>query len=293
MIDFRALETFVWVATLKSFRGAAVKLHTTQPAVSQRVAQLERDLGRKLFERGGREARLTDPGRRLLDHAERLLRARADMIREIADPASLTGVLRLGVAETIVHTWLSRFIERMARAYPGLAIEIDVDISPNLRERLMDQAVDLAFLLGPLSVPAARNLPLRSYPLAFVASPDLDLGPAPVSAAALSRQPILTFARNTQPYAAIRELFAKNSGPPARVHASAALSTIVRMAIDGLGVAAIPPAIVSRELAEGSLRVIETAARLPNLSFVAAWRASPDAEMAAVVAALAAEIAAE
>ena len=41
MVDFKALETFLWVVTLGSFRGAAQKLNTTQPAISQRIAQLE------------------------------------------------------------------------------------------------------------------------------------------------------------------------------------------------------------------------------------------------------------
>jgi DNA-binding transcriptional LysR family regulator len=45
MADFKAIETFMWVATLGSFRGAAQKLNTTQPAISQRIAQLEREVG--------------------------------------------------------------------------------------------------------------------------------------------------------------------------------------------------------------------------------------------------------
>ena len=45
MTDFKAIETFMWVVTLGSFRGAAQKLNTTQPAISQRIAQLEREVG--------------------------------------------------------------------------------------------------------------------------------------------------------------------------------------------------------------------------------------------------------
>lgn len=45
MADFKAIETFMWVVTLGSFRGAAQKLNTTQPAISQRIAQLEREVG--------------------------------------------------------------------------------------------------------------------------------------------------------------------------------------------------------------------------------------------------------
>ena len=49
MLDFRSIETFLWVVKLGSFRGAAARLNTTQPAISQRIAQLEREMGVKLL----------------------------------------------------------------------------------------------------------------------------------------------------------------------------------------------------------------------------------------------------
>lgn len=57
-LNYKRLETFVWVASLGSFRKAAERLHTTQPAISARIAGLEEELGVKLFEREGGPARL-------------------------------------------------------------------------------------------------------------------------------------------------------------------------------------------------------------------------------------------
>ncbi|HYM04585.1 MAG TPA: LysR family transcriptional regulator, partial [Stellaceae bacterium] len=126
MVDFRALETFVSVAALGSFRGAAAKLNMTQPAISQRIAQLEDRLDAKLLERRSRAVGLTPAGRALLVYAEKLLRLRAEMMQALAERQGLSGVLRLGVSETIVHTWLARFIERLDKAHPLLALEIEV-----------------------------------------------------------------------------------------------------------------------------------------------------------------------
>jgi DNA-binding transcriptional LysR family regulator len=145
MIDFKGLETFVWVATLGSFRGAAQKLHTTQPAISQRIAQLEGDLGIRLLHRDSRAVTPTPRGRALLAYAEKLLGLRAEMLSIIGDVSTVRGVLRLGVAETIVHTWLTRFIKRLNDTYPYLALEIEVDVSRNLHDRLLAQEIDLAF----------------------------------------------------------------------------------------------------------------------------------------------------
>ncbi len=281
MVEFRTLETFVWVAQLKSFRRAAEKLNTTQPAVSQRVAQLEDQLGARLMARGARVIALTDAGRTVLSHAERLLRLRADMMASVIDPAQVKGALRLGVAETIVHTWLPRFLEIMSATHPRLTLEIEVDISPNLRERLLSQQIDLAFLLGPISAPTIVNRPLQHDRISFLASPKLGLARRRLPLARIAEFPIITFARNTQPYVHLRELLADPGMPSPRLHASASLATAVRMALDGLGVALIPPSIVAEELKNGRLVELNCDIEIPGLQFVAGWLATPDANLIA------------
>jgi DNA-binding transcriptional LysR family regulator len=153
MIDLRNLETFVWVAQLGGFRSAADKLNTTQPAISARIALLEDELGVKLFDREQRRATLTAKGFELLGYAERMLQLRADMLRAVSEKMAMRGIIRLGVAETIVHTWLPRLIERLNAVYPLITLEIDVDITPNLRHALVGHQLDIAFLLGPVSEP--------------------------------------------------------------------------------------------------------------------------------------------
>ena len=291
MLDFRTLETFVWVATLRSFRGAANKLNTTQPAISQRIAQLEAEFGVRLLDRKTRSVNPTAKGREVLVYAERLLRLRAEMRMAIGAPDTIAGTLRLGVAETIVHTWLPRLIEQVSIAHPKLSLEIDVDISPNLRDRLVAQEIDLAFLLGPLSNPSIQNRPLCRFPIVFLASLKLDLPDGPLPIEALARHPILTFARGTQPYIAMRELFRRADLPGLRLHASAALSPVVRMAVDGLGIAAVPAEIASEELAAGKVRIVETEIAIPDLVFTASWPNSPDGLAAASVGAIAVEVA--
>ena len=293
MVDFKGLETFVWVATLGSFRGAAQKLHTTQPAISQRIAQLEGELGIKVLQRESRSVTPTPRGRALIVCAEKLLGLRAEMLASVGDVSTVRGVLRLGVAETIVHTWLTKFITRVNKTYPHLALEIEVDISPNLRDRLLAQEIDLALLLGPPSAPSVQSRPLCSYPIAFVASPAIKWPRRAVPLHELVKFPIITFARNTQPYVAIRALLNRRDLPPVRLHASASLATVVRMAIEGLGIALIPPAIVRDELATGKLRLVNTPVQLPDMAFFASWLGTPDTGAAERVAQIAVETAAE
>jgi DNA-binding transcriptional LysR family regulator len=293
MPEIRSLEIFYWVAKLKSFRGAAERLHTTQPAVSQRVAALEAELGLKLFERAARSVSLTPKGRELLDYAERMLRLRADMMRAVAAPAALSGLMRLGVSETIVHTWLARFIEKVNATYPGIVLDIAVDVSPNLRDALVTHELDLAFLLGPVGQPGMANYELCRYPLAFVVRADADLGPEPVPLAKLTERPIITFPKTTRPYLALRELLSRSDAAPPRIFSNSSLSTIVKMTEDGIGISVIPPIIIQRELQSGALRIVRTAIDLPELAFTASLPVTPDGLLAEPVAQLAIEIAAQ
>jgi DNA-binding transcriptional LysR family regulator len=293
MVDFKSIETFLWVVTLGSFRGAGQRLNTTQPAISQRIAQLEREMGVKLLNRDHRVASPTPSGRQLMVYAEKLISLRSEMMAEVGDRSAMRGVLRLGVAETIVHTWLSRLIKNLNTAHPNLSLEIEVDITPNLSARLLGQEIELAFLLGPLSASSVRNRVLCDYPIGFLASPSLGLGGGPLKLQDLAKFPIITFPRKTQPYEIVRSLFNRPDLPPIRLHASASLATVIHMAIEGLGIAVIPTSIVENELADGRLQLLSTDLKIPPLTFSASWLASPDTLAVELVADLAAKIAQE
>src|SRR5436305_14562708 len=105
MVDFKAIETFMWVVTLGSFLGAAQKLNTTQPAISQRIAQLETEVGVKLLQRDRRMVLPTPDGRQMLVDAEKLIGLRSVMLAVVGDQLAMLGVLRIGVAGTIVRMW--------------------------------------------------------------------------------------------------------------------------------------------------------------------------------------------
>jgi DNA-binding transcriptional LysR family regulator len=291
MVDFKSLETFLWVVTLGSFRGAAQRLNTTQPAISQRIAQLEREMGVKLLNRDHRAASPTPSGRQLMVYAEKLIGLRSEMMADVGDRSAMRGVMRLGVAETIVHTWLPRLIKSVNTAYPNLSLEIEVDITPNLSARLLAQEIELAFVVGPLSASGVHNRGLCDYPIGFLASPALGLGGGALTVHDLAKFPIITFPRKTQPYEIVRSLFNRPDLPPIRLHASASLATVIHMAIEGLGIAVIPTAIVENELADGRLQLLATDLRISPLTFSASWLESPDTVAVELVADLAGQIA--
>jgi DNA-binding transcriptional LysR family regulator len=233
----------------------------------------------------------TPSGRQMLVYAEKLIGMRSEMLAAVGDRSAMRGVLRLGVAETIVHTWLPELIKSVNQAYPNLSLEIEVDITSNLRTRLLAQEIDLAFVVGPLSVSTVRNRMLCDYPVDFLASPSLGLAKKKLTVRDLARFPIITFPRKTQPYEVVRSLFNRPDLPPVRLHASTSLATVKHMAIEGLGIAVIPTAIVESEMADGRLQLLSTDLQIPPLTFTASWLASPDTVAVERVAELAAKLA--
>ncbi len=291
MLDFKSIETFLWVVKLGSFRSAAQRMNTTQPAISQRIAQLEREMGVRLLNRDHRVASPTPSGRQMLVYAEKLIGLRAEMMTEICESSAVRGVLRLGVAETIVHTWFPQLVKSVNELYPNLSLEIEVDITTNLSARLLAQEIELGLVVGPLSAAGVQSLVLRDYDIGFLASPALGLGKAALTRRDLARYPMITFPRKTRPYEAVRGVFDRPDLPPIRLHASASLATVIHMAVEGLGVAVIPDAIVADELADGRLQLLDTDVKLPPLTFSASWLSSPDTVAIERVAQLARQIA--
>jgi DNA-binding transcriptional LysR family regulator len=189
--------------------------------------------------------RLTPLGIEMLGFAERMLGLRSQAEDAVGGAAGLRGHVRLGTAETVVHTWLPHFIRELETRHPRMSLEVTVDTTPNLRDELVRGELDLAVLLGPISEPTMHSRQISTYPLSVVAAPSLGLRargyaarPRPVPAHHLSA-----------PDTARRSRFASCSGPPGcpqpRLIASASLAANIRLAVDGVGPATLPQLLVA------------------------------------------------
>jgi DNA-binding transcriptional LysR family regulator len=285
MIDLKTLEIFYWVVRLGGFGRAAEKLHTTQPAVSMRIRQLEERFNIQLFHRAvGQRPQLTPRGRELYAQAERMLELDRDIETVLTSRFELRGLIRIGVSETVVHIWLADFLRDLHRHHPDLSLEVSVDISATLRAGLLTGEFDLAILLGPLELPRVREVPLCSYDLVWAATPGLVLPPSLVG---FGTVPILTFARATRPTQAIVDAFAKAGLPAPRLYPNSSLTATIRMALDGIGVCVVPRVVILEELARGTLSEVTAPFSVRPLDYVAAYVEAPHSAHLATVAAFA------
>jgi DNA-binding transcriptional LysR family regulator len=297
MIDLLSLEIFISIARNKkhSFSQAADEFKMTQPAAGARMKQLVAFFNDPLFERDGHNVRLTPKGRELLAYAEPLIREYYDMVEALRDRSPVPGLVRLGVSETIVHTWLPVLFARVKDRYPDLEFVIDVNISPYLRDHLAARDLDLAFLLAPIDHRDVHSCELCEFPVAFVANDRIrdEIGSPhePIPLERIAQYDLVTFSRNTQPHIALRERLLREGLRP-KIHASASLEIVVRMALDGLAIAVIPPAILENKVeAREKLHILNTTIELDKLIFVAGWPDGGKYRTAEKVAKIAAEVA--
>lgn len=288
--NLKQLEAFVWVADLGSFRKAADRLNTTQPNISSRISALESALDVTLMERDAGSVRLTNKGLEMLEHARIVLRATDGFIEAANQKTLFDGVLRLGVTEMVVHTWVREFLRVLKDRYPNITVELTVDLSVNLEKELFDRSIDLAFQNGPFSRQTTGNKELGIFPLIWIASPELELHDLKrVTIDDMVRFPILTHARSTQPYAEVEAHFAARRDLHARLVRSSNLAACIHMAIDGFGTATVPEVMVVNELKSGELKRINYAWTPKSLGFFARY----DLEKSAGFVGKAADIASE
>ena len=188
MLDFRSIETFLWVVKLGSFRGAAQRLNTTQPAISQRIAQLEREMGVKLLEprssRGLADAeRPADDG--LCREADRPARGDDGRGRRPLGDARRAAARRR--RDHRAHLAAAAGQERQR----GLPEPVAGDRGRHHAEpdRAAARAGDRARLRGrsALGAPACTTACSCDYPIGFLASPALGLGNGRVTRAELAQ----------------------------------------------------------------------------------------------------------
>ena len=275
-MNVRFLETFVWLAQLRNFRMTAEKLHTTQAAVSSRIATLEQDLGVRLFDRGARDVTLTLDGSKALVYAERLVRTVREMRESMADRTLVAGMIRIGVIESIVHSWFPQFMALVHRTYPRLEIELSDDTTIHLIDQFSRGNLDLVLQTDSVVGPMVQNLPLCDLPLRWVGATHLGLHNEALGLADLAAFPILSFSRNSGPHKFIERLFDHHVGKPVRVNCMTSASAMVRMVVDGFGVALLPPAIIERELREGTLQLLKVDSEMPAVSLIASFRTTPE-----------------
>lgn len=271
MTTFRELEALVAVADMGSFERAAVRLHTSQSAISRLIRELESGFQKPLFNREQRAAHLTIEGQEVLGLARAILRHRAGLLERFGSAELTTPTLRLGVTELTAISWLPSFVVLLRKRHAGLHLELDVASSPHLHARLRGGQLDIAIVASVIRSTDMTRFSVGTAEMGWYGAPHLGL-PVTMDSAEFERQTLLMQAPSTGAGLQMATWLSARQLRPGNVIHSDSLMALSGMAAAGLGLASLPRAVAHEPVKRGALREVKLSVGLTALDYIALVR---------------------
>ena len=271
-LTLKQLRYFEALARHGHFGHAADASAISQPALSMQIKELEESLGSDLFDRSGRQVRLTNFGEEFASRVRGILSA-VDDIGDLARALQerLVGRLRLGVIPTIAPYLLPRLMADLAESHPGLDIHVREAMTSRLLEDLAENRIDAAILALPVSEPDLAETALFDEPFVLVRPPADEGKPVP-SRETLREMRLLLLAEGHCFRQQALSFCNLHSAPPREVLDASSLSTLVQMVSAGIGVTLIPEMALTVETRSAPVSIARFADPQPSRTIGMVWR---------------------
>lgn len=253
MDQLRNMELFVTVASAGGFRAAADRLGLPNSTVSRRIAELEREIGLRLFNRTTRRVELTEAGQTYFDRCRRIIDEARLAHEELSGMVSQpTGLIRASVPVDFTLVYLSEILADFVRAYPGIRLVLDV--TPR-QSNLVTDPVDLTIRIGEVSEPNLIARKLFSSELALFAAPIYLADHAAILAPQdLLQHECLRVA--DRPWRLVGPKGEMEAFPVQGSFIANNIGLLHRLARQGVGVAALPVDLTRDDVATGRLKPV-------------------------------------
>ena len=271
-LTFKQLEAFLFSVKLHSFSAAADKLHTTQSAISKRVAELECTLDTTLLHRTSKGLEMTQSGRKLLPLAEESHRLRGRIATEMSTDSTFKGNFRLGATELIAMTWLTDFIRKIQARHPALLIEPVIDAGLSLFRGLEANKIDLVIIPGTYWGPDYPTVKVGQVDDYWVASPSIDLPDRPLRPSEFANYPILEQSTGAAKNRYYESWLAENGFQFNKVLATNSTTVLRQLVIGGFGIAQMALDYVRPDIEAGRLRIVRCDPMPPPMVYSAIYR---------------------
>ncbi len=257
-MEIRNLKTFLTVARLLNFRKSAEILNYAQSSVSSQIKILEDELGRPLFQRGGKTVSLTDAGQNLMLYAQKIIA----MEKEAAAAATVTknspGKISLRIPQTLGTHFFPDILSEFYRVYPNVDFDVASCEYRNLPHELKSGITDLAFLLtDSLDFSELKTEFLGTVTLVMIASPDHPLSCRnKVSITDLSERALFLPKHDCSYKMIIEQWLMQEKINTASMVEMNSIEAIKQCVVKGLGISIMPEIAAANEIAEGTLKIL-------------------------------------
>ncbi len=253
-MDTQILKTFLMLANVKNFTQTAQLMYIAQSTVTNRIAELEKEVGKPLFIRSKKNISLTREGLLFLDYARRILDLEELAVKELNSPSFSRTPLRIGTTNTIYECYLEPVLLQMLKEDSHYAVSLVISHSVNLLQSLQDGLLDLVFTYEPLQKPGYQCQQFCTDKLLLVTSPENARFQEAVRKDELSTLNYLFCNFALQKVGQfIRELFPPLYQFPFEIDNS---TKLIQYLQEGIGYSFLPEGLVRPYLEEGSLNIV-------------------------------------
>lgn len=260
-MELKYLVTFKTILQCDSFQEAAQKLNYTQSTITFQMQQLERELQVPLFEKIGRKMAVTQAGRDLVPYVDAVLQSVERLSNYGKEYAQLSGTLRVAAAETLLTYQMQPILKRFREQAPGVKLSIQCENCYRIRDEVLCGAVDLGVHYDVGGYGGSMTVqPLAEIPITLVAAPQRQYDTLDFDAM-YSRQtiPLITNDKNGIYQRIMDRWLAQRKIVLENVIELGNTETVKSCVAGDLGIALLPCFAVAPQLADGTLRAVESA----------------------------------
>lgn len=257
-LDLHKLRLFATVAEYEHYSRAAAALGIRQPALTVHVRDLERHFGMPLFERVGRNVRLTAAGRVVQGYARRILVLVRELDEEVADLRGVrAGTLQLGASTTIGDYLLPDLLGTFRERYPGVTVTVAIANTSQIAERVRRGELHLGLVGEPLTDDDLVSEPYRNDEIVLIVPPKHRWVGQTIAPRALADMPLIMRERGSATRdVTLAALAAQGVQPPIALELGGTEAVKGAVAA-GLGVAFVSSCAVTLELGVGWLARVQ------------------------------------
>lgn len=249
-MEIRQLNTFVTIVKAMSFTQAANELNYAQSTITSQIQALEEELGTMLFERLGKQIKLTKDGELLYTYAGKILTLSAEAKAVISSSLSPKGTLTIGTAESLCTHRLPEVFKTFRTRYPNIEININLDACSDYRTHLKKNTIDImVFLDVPFKEPDFITHVLFEEPMTVIATPNHPLAKqSKVTPYDINNQALILTDLGCSYRRIFESILAQAGAKPSSILAFSSNEVIKKFVMDGWGIGFLPEITVRHEL---------------------------------------------
>ncbi|RLL46676.1 LysR family transcriptional regulator [Oceanobacillus piezotolerans] len=254
------LIVFMKVAQLKNFSRAAEELHMSQPAVSQYIQALERELGVKLLERTNKYVEVNKAGKIVYQYGKSILREYEQMQTLVSDlqnePA---GELRIGASYTIGEYLLPSFLALLQKDYSAIIPSVSIGNTEDIGSKLVSHDIDIGLVEGTFTHKQVISVPFQIDRLYIISSIGKSLLKKRITPEVLAAETWIIREEGSGTRKVVEEFFEKHHISPNRLITLGSTQTIKEGVEAGLGISLLSELTIQKEIELDRIRRLEFA----------------------------------